>query len=209
MTRRPSGEQPRWRVLYDAMSQLVGGQTLTYPRMGQLLDLDPTNRREKALIAQAARKAADELRSRDRRIAKVVHGQGYQLAGTEQVLALAQRHQTRAVAEVEAGACAVDTIDLSTLDPITARLVQATAIGFARQAAVMRTMDVRQRRLETTMAALENTTTHTANRVEETSTRIDQNEMELRQLRERLAELESTRLRPATHPENLSTPFST
>jgi hypothetical protein len=190
VTRRV-GEVPRWRVLYDAMNMLADEATLSYPRMGELLGLDPANRKDMGLIAQAARKAATVLRDRDRRIAKLVRGQGYQLAGTEQVLVLAQRHQSRAVAEVEAGACVVDTIDLSTLDATTARLVQATAIGFARQAAVMRAMDVRQQRLETAMAALETTTTHTATRVEETSTRVEQTQAELRQLRDRIAELES------------------
>lgn len=200
MSRRPIGELPRWQILYQALQQLGAGETLTYTRMGELLDLDPSNRRHMQLIAQAAKKAANELRDRDRRIATLARGQGYQLADTEQVLVLAQRHQTRAVAEVEAGATAVDTIDLSTLDPSTARLVQATAMGFARQAAFMRTMDVRQRRLETTMAALETTTTHTANQAAETSIRVDQTQAELAHLRQRLAALESAPTGPPPLP---------
>jgi uncharacterized coiled-coil protein SlyX len=200
MSRRPIGDLPRWQIVYQAMNQLGGGETLTYTRMGELLNLDPSNRKQMPLIAQAAKKAADVLRDRDRRIATVVRGHGYQLADTEQVLVLAQRHQTRAVAEVEAGATAVDTIDLSSLDATTARLVQATAMGFARQAAFMRTMDIRQQRLETTMAALETTTTHTANQAAETSIRVDQTQAELAHLRQRLAALESAPAGPPPVP---------
>jgi DNA repair exonuclease SbcCD ATPase subunit len=207
VTRRPGSELPRWRVLHQAMSELGNNELLSYERMGELLSLDPADRRKMFLIGKAAKRAANELRDHDRRIATLVRGQGYQIADTEQVLALAQRHQSRAISEVEAGAAAVDTIDQSTLDPVMARLVQATAMGFARQQAIMNNMDVRQRRLETTMEALASTTESTAHRVKETSTRMERAEAELAQLRQTVEELQSSTTPPARTAGNLPSPF--
>ncbi|MDG4768636.1 hypothetical protein O7632_31790 [Solwaraspora sp. WMMD406] len=64
-------------------------------------------------------------------------------------------------------------------------------IGFARQNAMMRQLDVRQDRLETTIAALTETTHGTATRVEETAARVHATQTHLAHLSQRVAELEN------------------
>ncbi|ROO63044.1 hypothetical protein EDC02_5055 [Micromonospora sp. Llam0] len=57
---------------------------------------------------------------------------------------------------------------------------------------MMRQLDVRQNRLETTIAALTETTHGTATRVEETAARIHAPQDDLTILKQRVAELEKT-----------------
>ncbi|WP_148083819.1 hypothetical protein [Micromonospora sp. Llam0] len=138
------------------MSRLQPGDILSYDEMGQLLDLDPADHTGgRQAIHAAARKAAEVLLTQRRTVFTVARGRGYQHARPDQVLDLAHRHQARAVAEVTDAHTKVDTIDLTSVDVTTARLVQATATGLAHQAAMMRQLDVRQNRLDTAMAALQ------------------------------------------------------
>jgi hypothetical protein len=157
------------------------------------LGLDFLDLKGKQAILAAARKAADELRTRDRKVFKIVRGHGYQLAQADQVIAMVRGHQARAVAEVEAGQSKIETIDLSRVDVTTARLVQATAMGFARQAVMMRQLDVRQNRLETAMAALHGTAQAAFTQAQETSTRVEATQANIEQIQQRLAELETQR----------------
>ncbi|MFY1633658.1 hypothetical protein ACN27F_10295 [Solwaraspora sp. WMMB335] len=153
---QPVGTVPRWQILVAAMSRLQPGDILSYDEMGQLLGLDPADHTGgRQAIHAAARKAAEVLLTQDRKVFAVARGRGYQHARPNQVLDLAHRHQARAVAEVTDAHTKVDTIDLTSVDATTARLVQATATGFAHQAAMMRQFDVRQDRLDTAMAALQ------------------------------------------------------
>ncbi|MGI5213840.1 hypothetical protein [Plantactinospora sp. CA-290183] len=184
----------RWRVLYEAMARLNAGDLISYEEMGNLLGLNFLDHDHKQAISVSARKAADELQRQEKKVLRIVRGHGYQVAQPGQVIELAHRHQARAVAEVDAGHAAIDTIDLSGLDATTARLVEATAMGFARQAVIMRQFDVRQQRLETAMAALTETTQTAVTRVDEASKRVDANEAEIQQLQRRLAELEANKV---------------
>jgi hypothetical protein len=188
---QPVGELPRWKLLYEAMAKLKPGDLLSYEEMGELLGLDFLEPRGKQAILGGARKAAEELRQHERKVFRIVRGLGYQVAQPGQVIELARRHQARAVAEVEAGHAKIEAIDLAQVDVTTARLIEATAMGFARQALIMRQLDVRQDRLETAMAAVTVTAQAAITRVEETSTRVDTNQAEIQQLQQRIAELEA------------------
>lgn len=181
---QPIGQLARWRILYNEMATLRPGEILSYEEMGKLLDLDVLNIKDKQVIATSARKAADELREHERKICQIVRGHGYQLAEAAQVLVLARRHQARAVVEVEAGRAKIEAVDLTGVDVTTARLIEATGMGFARQAMMMRELDVRQDRLESAMAAVYATATTAITRVDETQTTIEQ-------LNARVAELEA------------------
>jgi hypothetical protein len=190
---RPAGELPRWRLLYDAMATLKPGDLLRYEEMGELLGLDFLEPKGKQAILGGARKAAEQLRQQEKMVFRIVRGHGYEVAQPAQVIELARRHQARAVAEVEAGHAKIEAIDLAQVDVTTARLIEATAMGFARQAVMMRQLDVRQDRLETAMAAVSVTAQAAFTRVEETSTRVEANQAEIQQLQRRLAELEAGR----------------
>jgi hypothetical protein len=198
--RPPAGEKARWRILYDAMAGLTPGDTFTYEQMAGLLDVDFRHATARGVMYAAARKAVEQLRQGEKKVFHIVRGQGYQFAPPEKVLEVARRHQARAVTEVEAGQQKIETIDLSRLDVTTARLFEATATAFARQASMMRRFDVRQTRLETAMAAVTATVETTIGHVAETTTRVAATEAEISQLRKRLAELESARLDPAGTP---------
>ncbi|MDG4834844.1 hypothetical protein O7627_36870 [Solwaraspora sp. WMMD1047] len=182
--------RPRWRVFHDQMADLKPGDLIRYEELGELVGLDFLDPRHKQAILAAARRAAAELLGQ-RKVFSIVRGHGYQLAEPDQVIELARQHQSRAVAEVEAGRGKVETIDLRQLDVTTARLVEATAMAFNRQALLMRHLDVRQDRLEKTMAAIGVTVQAVIGQVEQTSGRVDTTEAEIAQLRRRLTELES------------------
>lgn len=187
---QPLGDRPRWRIVYDALAGVAPGAVLSYEEMGQLLNLDFLDAKDRQIIGMSARRAAAELEP-ERKVFRVVRGLGYQLAQPNQVLELARRHQARAVVEVEAGRAKIEAVDLDQVDVTTARLIQATAIGFARQAMMMRELDVRQERLESTMAAVSATATAAMTRVDATQDTVEQ-------LRQRVAELEATQHRPGT-----------
>ena len=190
---RRVGELARWRILYDAMIKLKPGDLITYPEMVALLDLDIEVAGHKAMLHGAIRKAVQELLARHRMVFHLVRGRGYQVARPGQVIEVARQHQARAVTEIESGHTKIEAIDLTQVDNATARLIEATAIGFARQAVMMRQLDVRQQRVETAMAALA-VTAHTAvNRADEAAARVDATDAELAELRNRIAELEAQR----------------
>jgi hypothetical protein len=173
------------------MAKLKPGDLIRYEQLGDLLGLDFQEARDKQAIVGAARKAVNELQQHERAVLRIVRGHGYQVAEPGQVIELARRHQARAVAEVEAGRGKVETIDLSRVDVTTARLVEATAMAFGRQAVMMRQLDIRQDRLETAMAAVTVTAQTAITRVEETATRVDETQAEIGQLRQQITELES------------------
>jgi hypothetical protein len=194
--RRPGpkpGNQPRGEILFEAMAVLKVGETISWEQMGDLLGLDPANPKQRPAISVAAKRACALLTERERKIARLVWGQGYQIADSDTVMVLAHRHQSRALAEVEAGRAKVNTIDLGKLDATTAKIVEATAMGFERQAEYMGRIDIRQQRIERVMGALAERVDDTASRVEKTSTKTDDNAEEITRIRERLAQLESGR----------------
>lgn len=171
---RRAGARPRWEILYEAMNRLDVGELIDYAEMAALLNLNADDPQDRKTISVSARRACQVLAERAKKVARLIRGEGYEIADPDTVMVLARRHQKRAVAEVAAGRAKVETIDLTTLDPTTARLVQATVMGFNRQAEIMRQLDVRQDRLEATMNALAVTVHTTAGRVDDTRTEIAQ-----------------------------------
>ncbi|MEU6022632.1 hypothetical protein [Micromonospora sp. NPDC047134] len=200
------GRRPRWRILYERMATLRDGELLPYEEMANLLDLDLTNTSHYQVTLASARKAADQLRLDGKKVCRLVRGHGYQVADPGQAIELARRHQTRAVAEIHAGHTTIDTIDRGKLDVTTARLVEAMAIGFARQHHMMRQLDVRQSRLETAMDALTATTHGTATRVEQTAARVGAAETGLTELTQRVNELAKTIGQPPVTPPSFLPP---
>ncbi|MEV0611169.1 hypothetical protein AB0I61_32970 [Polymorphospora rubra] len=197
---RPRRSVARWEVIYQALAKLQPGDLLSYQDMADLLGLDVRDLGEKQALLGAARKAADELRARERKVCTIVYGRGYQHARADQILALAHGHQARAVAEVEVAHSKIETIDLSQVEPTLARLIQATAAGFTRQATMMRQLDVRQARLETVMAAVQGTAQAAITQAQQTSTRVDATQTQLHALEQRIADLETQRGHPPPHP---------
>lgn len=191
--RPPAGERARWEIVYDAMTKLELGASIGYDELGTLLSLDPQDARDKQKIAAASRKAVDQLRQRAHKVAVMVRGQGFMIAEPEQVLMIANRHQKRAVTEIENGHHKVETIDLDSLDVTTRRLVEATVMGFARQEHMMRQFDVRQQRLEETMAEVAGTAQNAALSAAATSTRVAATETEIARLQNEIDHLKSTK----------------
>ena len=190
---RRKGEPARWTVLCTAMAGFESGDTLPYTEMAVLIGMDYADPRQRQIVRATARRAADELRKREKKFVAMVRGEGYKVPEAQEAVVLARRHQARAVTEVATGLAVAESVDLSQVDATTARLIQATVVGFARQEMVMRSFDVRQDRLETAMQALAVSVSTTATRVEQTSVRLDEQDAELAALRKKLLRLETER----------------
>jgi hypothetical protein len=178
------------------MAKLTPGELIRHEELGQLLGLDFLDPKDKQAILQAARTAVERLRADKKMVFALVRGHGYQVAEPTLVIELARRHQAKAVAEIDAGQAKVDAIDLTGLDTTTARLVKATAAAFARQAVMMQQLDVRQNRLETTMAIVGSTAQAAFTRAAHASSRVDDAQAEIDELKRRLQNLEAARDAP-------------
>ncbi len=168
-----NGEAPRWKILYDAMVNLSPDEIITYQQMADLLGLGPETPRTRSLVHAAARRATQELETQAGLVFILIRGEGYQRAQPASVITLAGKHQERALAEIESGASKIATIDLMSVDSTTAALARATGMAFARQAAAMRSMDVRQRRLATALNALGTQVDDNAHRLAQLESRVN------------------------------------
>jgi hypothetical protein len=180
---RPApGEKARWEILFGYLDTIEQGDVALYTRMGELLGLDYNQRPDRLAIAMAARKAIAQQLEQRRRVFNIVRGEGYMCAPPEQVLVAARRHQERAVVHIDSARTKVDAIDTTQLDSTMRRIVEATAMGFARQALIMHQLDVRQGNLETAVreiSATQKTTVET----------VDDHAAQLAELQRQQAEL--------------------
>jgi ribosomal protein L25 (general stress protein Ctc) len=192
---RASGTTPRWELLYTAMETIEPGQLMGYEQMGSVLCLDVHDPKEKQAILTAANKAARQLRIRQGKIFRVVHGRGYECIHIEQMTDLVYQYQARARAVASAGAAhaAIATMDLDELDSTTAGAVRAIALAFVQQAARMRQLDVRQNRLDTAIAAADTTAQTAVTRTEQATIRAAATQASVDALTERISALERER----------------
>lgn len=171
----PAGERARWKILYDLLRAKDVGDTITYRELADAVDLDPD--RNRTTIQFALRRAAQEYLVIDKRAVDNLPNEGYRVTEAEEHLRLARTHQRRATRSVRRGQQLLEHVDWDAItDPAARHALQLAGALIARQADVMRRLDIRQRHLEETMAA-----------VTEKSERTDG---ELDDLRARMARLE-------------------
>ena len=126
----------------------------------------------------AVRRAAQEHEKADKRALDSVKNVGYRIVEAAEHIMLARRHQSKASKSLVRGHSKAVNVDLSGLDTQTREALETVARAFAMQMDFNRRFDVRQKRLESAVAAA--------------SVRVDRSEQEIAELRARLDRLEET-----------------
>jgi hypothetical protein len=175
----PIGEQARWRVIYEALKDVPVGETITYERLGTVLDLDPKD--DRSVIQQAMHRAAYELETQDKHAVDSVRGIGYRVVEPVEHMGLAVRQQKRSRRALERGQSKVVNVDLTGMEPEIRKAFEVLATGFALQADFNRRIENRQARLDRALREISDTQ----------DTDRKHSDEEITELRERLARLEA------------------
>jgi hypothetical protein len=171
---QPAGERARWRIVYDLLCEAAIGDVVTYEVLGEALEMDPG--KDRHVIQMAVRRAAQEHERNDKRALDVVPNEGYRIVPAPENLRLARRHQKKAGKSLARGQSKVVNVDLTGVDADTRNAFEVVARAFALQMDFNRRFDVRQARLEDTVAGM--------------SERTERTEQEIADLKSRLAALE-------------------
>lgn len=128
----PVGKVARWRTIYELLAKLDVNETLTYPVIGEALEIDHV--RDRMKIAGAMRRAAQELLEQNNRAVEVVPNVGYRTVATPEQLRLAKRYQRKAGKALKSGHSQVIHFDPTGLDPNVKAGFELLAYAFKRQA---------------------------------------------------------------------------
>ena len=167
----PVGETARWRIIYNTLQQRKVDDVLTYEEMAKLLELDATA--DKHVIQVAMRRAAIELETVDKHAVEAVVNVGYRIVEPEEHLRLAKYQQRRSSRALVRGQSKVVNVDLSNVDPEVRQAFQVVASAFAMQMEFNRRTDIRQKKLEESLAAVRETSTRTEDEVAELRARLE------------------------------------
>jgi hypothetical protein len=174
-----TGELARWRIIYDLLRETPVNEVLSYEALGDALGVDPI--RDRPTIQGPMRRAKRELLQQDHHAIEVVRDKGYRVVDAVGHLRLARKQQGRAALAVREGHEVATRVDLTGADPGVRNLLEVVAAAFQRQADAIRSLDVRQRNLETAVTAIRGENERTAEerteilaRLERLETRFDQ-----------------------------------
>lgn len=168
---QPIGAEARWRVVYDLLSAAPTGDLVTYDEMAQALDLDPLKNRP--TIQAAVRRAAKEHERSDKRAIDAVPNAGYRVVEVAEHLQLARRYQKRAGNALASGHSKAVNVDLNGADPEVRHALEVVAQAFSMQMDFNRRFDVRQRKLEQTVAQIVNRESRSQAEIEELRSRLE------------------------------------
>lgn len=171
---KPVGDTARWRVLYDLLRSAGIGGILTYDAMAEALALNSESDRH--VIQMAMRRAARELETVDKHAVTSIRNVGYRVVRPDEHVILARGQQRRSTRALARGHSKVVNVDLNGLSPEVRQLTEATMRAFSMQLEFNRRTDVRQRRLEESIATM--------------GKRADRTQEELDAIQARLARLE-------------------
>ena len=170
----PKGDKARWKLIYDILLKRNVGDTITYAEMAEVLELDADADRH--AIQMAVRRAAKEYESADLRALDSVPNEGYRIVEPTEHMRLARKQQKKSHKALQRGHSKVVHVDLSGLDPDSRKAFEVVAQAFAMQMDFNRRMDIRQKRLEQSIASV--------------NEKHDRSAEEIEELKERLARLE-------------------
>ena len=148
----PLGDLARWRVLYALLRDVAVDETLTYETMADALGLDAAEDRNTLQVAM--RRAARELEEKQGRAVDAEPNVGYRVVQVVEHLGLAKRQQKRSLNALRSGQSKVTNVDLSNIAPDVRKAFEVVAMAFALQVDFNRRTDVRQKRLEQSLAAM-------------------------------------------------------
>jgi hypothetical protein len=175
---QPIGLEPRWKLLYTELQPLAVGDVLVYARMGEVLDLDPGDDRERGKILGALQRARRELLLRDARAVEMVRRVGARIAEPERHLVIAGAHSRKSRRALRRGTDHVEHVDWAALDA-------NTRLAFESQGRVNRFLIEAQIRLEREQAKMRGT-------IEQVSVAQERTAEELARLHERMRRLEGS-----------------
>ncbi len=167
------GSQARWKTLYEKLKAMAPGDILTYEVMGELLPGVDRNG-----LQSAMRRAAKEFQVQDNRALSAVPTVGYRIVDPMEHVQLARQYQAKSLRSLARGHDVVTKVDYNGMSPELRALTEATARSFSMQMAFNRHIDIRQRKLEETVAS--------------TVIRSEVHEDQIADLQRRLSQLEST-----------------
>lgn len=181
----PSGEQSRWRIVYDILLTCNIGDLVTYESLGRALDLFWNPGGDRHLIQMAVRRAAREYLEQEKRALEVVRNEGYRVTEATERPRLVRKHSAKLKRTMQRGHDLAVHVDYSGLDMEARRLLENAAATFYAQMQVTKALLRRQARLDEAL-------THVA-------TKQERSDSEMEQMRERMADLER-RLNERTEP---------
>jgi hypothetical protein len=172
---QPIGNRARWRIVFDVLAEREVDDVVRYEDLAGPLSVNPVDDLKK--IQDAARRAGRELEEVHKRAIEAVPDIGYRIVRPAEHLRLARHHQktsTRALVRARSKAVNVDFEALD--DEQRHRLeVAGRAILWLIDRSIQ--LDIRQNRVERALAAMD--------------AKHDRTDAEVRELRERLAKMES------------------
>lgn len=166
-----SGERARWRIIYDVLAAMSPGDVLTYDRCAELLDLDPLQ--DRGLIQSAVRDAQRRNEVDNKSAIEAVPNVGYRVVEAIEHARLAKNYQRRSEVAISSGKSKVVNVDMSGLDHDTRHMFELMALAFSRQEDINRKFDVRQRKLESALAAVSQKTDRSADEVAQLRARLE------------------------------------
>lgn len=143
----PIGERPRWEIVYDELTTLNIGDTLSYERLCALLEV--TDRGAVRQPVYAARKQWAQTASR---WLVSVPNVGYRVVDAHEHEAIAKGHHRSARRQIRRGRQVLAAADRGRLDDEQRRRVDDMEITFGRHEDVIRRIDGRGARVDQAVA---------------------------------------------------------
>lgn len=132
MVFKPKGEVAQWRMVYRVLQKAPVGETVTYARLAQELDMDPAA--DRIRIQAAARQAGKHMLETDDRAVEAVPEEGYRVVGAARQIGLAGTQIERATTQLDKGRELTTHIRMDELTAQEQQIVQTMALGFAQVA---------------------------------------------------------------------------
>lgn len=168
---QPIGSEARWRIVYDLLAAASTGDVVTYDDLAQALDLNPETDRQ--AMQSAMRRAAKHHERTDKRAVDAVPNVGYRVVEAPEHLQLARRYQKRAGNALASGHSKAVNVDLAGLEPQVRHAFEVVAQAFSMQMDFNRRFDVRQRKLEQTVAQIVDRETRSQREIDELKARLE------------------------------------
>lgn len=171
---QPVGDRARWQMVSDLLEGTETDDVVTYDEAARLLELDPL--KERPIIQQAIRTAADHHQKETGRSIEAVPNMGYRIVKTDENLRLAHGRQQRSKRQLKRAHQILVRTDRNGLTPEQRQQFEAAGNAIGQLVDFVRRLDIRQQRLDEVVSHV--------------SVKTDRNEAEVIELRQRLERLE-------------------
>jgi hypothetical protein len=157
---QPIGEKPRWELIYDELSGLDVGDTLTYERLHELLDVE-----DRAAVRTPFYKAAQVWGTEHKRALRPVPNVGYRVVDAREHEAIAKNHHKRSKRQLRRGRQVLANADRSRLSEHERQRFDQMEATIGRHEDMIRRLDGRTAKVEKAVAESREAHTVTEERV--------------------------------------------